>query len=183
MSFLELLAVISIITVFSSIAMPAANNFFTGDSLSIAASTLTTDVRIARYNAMQNQTYIRLIFAADQMGWKVEQAINFVTAEPIEGELTTDCEGDLNIYDSNNWETILDDEVHEIDPDIELEFNPAVPPTIVFRPDGTLSQGAGFSSPPIGTVEVKFVHEESSVSVWINPSGALESLEYYDETY
>lgn len=186
LSFFELAMVISIIAVFSSIAMPAANNFFGGDSLSVAASTLTTDVRVARYNAMQNQTYIRLMFASDQTGWKVQQAIDSGTEEPIEGELNPAVftVAVINDYDDiSNWETILDDELHEIDPDIDIQFTPGVPPTIMFRPDGTLAQGPGFLSKPIGSVEARFMHEESSLSVWITPSGALESLEYYDENY
>lgn len=181
---LELIVALSIIYVFSSIALTSSGNFFSGDAMTVAASKLTTDIRIARYSSMQNQTYTRLIFSSDKTAWEVQEAIDG-NGDAIVGQLPPEFDNAvINDYDDNtHWETIIDDDEHEVDPDIDIQFSPSAPPAIVFRPDGTLAQGPGIESRPIGTVEVKFIRDDSHASVFITPSGALESLEYYDKNY
>jgi prepilin-type N-terminal cleavage/methylation domain-containing protein len=50
---IEVMMMILIVAIMSSIALPATNNFFAGNRLAAAASILIQDVRRARYRAMQ----------------------------------------------------------------------------------------------------------------------------------
>lgn len=168
---MELLMIILVISVMSSLAFPTVDSFYSNDQVTAAASNLTSDIRYARGYAIDNQCYIRLRFLSDGSGWAVEEAWDNVGDTSLLTEPT-----ESHLY----WESILDEYEREILPSVSMEFEPASPPVIYFSPDGLLRAQIGFSGAPIRRVLVKFFFGNAEAAVDLSPAGAIESQAWYN---
>lgn len=187
-SLMELLVAVSIIAMFSSIALPSIDSLFNSEAATSHASTLTSDVRFARAWSLENQTYVRIVFNPDDYSSWVVQELTDNLGETISGDpgftMTT---AEMNDFDENPtyWRSIIDAPSREIDiGNIRLVFTPSVPPAIFFRPDGLLVSSPNSSANIFGTLNAKFLYDasgiDSGIEVDITPSGAIESSEYED---
>jgi len=187
-SLMEILVAISIVAVFSSIALPAVDGFYTAEAATSHASTLTSDVRFARAWSLENQTYVRIVFnPADYSIWVVQELTDGF-GETISGDPDFAMSpSETNDYseEPTYWRSIIDGPSREIDSGgIRLVFSPAVPPPVFFRPDGLLVSAPNSSASIFGTLKVKFLYDaagtDSGIEVDITPSGAIESSAYED---
>ena len=100
--------------------------------------------------------------------------------EPVTGEYTGDP---ANI----EWQSILGKEMREISTSVTIDFDPAFPAPIYFRPDGLLISDFNFNAAPIGTFHVSFVYDDSEdfegAKITVTPSGVIESEAYYKVEY
>lgn len=172
---MELLTIIVIVAVMSSVLVPAGTGFHASEQTFAAAAKLTAHVRMARYRAMEYQSYQRIDFEPGGDGWQVRELCDSVTNEAVTGE---PC-----LPTHNEWQSILGEEFMYLEPSITMTFDPDPPPSIYFRPDGLLVSGPSFNSAPLGILKVSFFysdHEYGAV-VDLSPAGAIESKAFYRE--
>ena len=173
----EILVVVMIISIMSSIILPPYNSFQATEQAFAAASSLVSDSRFARFHAIEYQTYTRIDFSSYSDGWYVQELCDSITGEPVVGEPIA----------SYTWKTILDVDMRELDPMVTINFSPDPPPTIYYRPDGVLVSDARFDSPPIGVTKATFVYDQNEdaqgAEVQLTPAGIIESRAYYREDY
>ncbi|GAB4281584.1 MAG: hypothetical protein Kow0029_26780 [Candidatus Rifleibacteriota bacterium] len=176
---MEVLCIVIIISVMSSIILPVASNFQTTELAFAEAGKLVADVRTARYRAMEHQCYTRIQFMPMENGWSVEELYDSATDEPVEGEpyLST----------HNAWKSFIDEEYREARSPIIMKFDPDPPSTIYFRPDGLLVSDAKFTAAPLGIQKVTFTAEDNEeaqgAELLITPAGVIESRAYYNENF
>lgn len=187
-SFMEILAVILILAVMLSFGMPSASQFFSTQKVSAQAALLSGDIRVARYWAMKNQTYTRLVFSTTSHSWVVQELTDSggdpIVGEPIAISMTAPEKED---YDENPtyWRSIIEGSAREIFPQVKETLTPATPKCFFFRPDGMVVTAPDVSAQPIVQLKVKFEIEnaETAIEVLITPAGVIESVEWYDENY
>ena len=185
-TFVEVMCVMIIISIVSSIALPAINNFHSADRCKAEASVLVSCIRQAKYQAMQDNCLNRIIFLKDgtsASSFKVqkfdpdtETTKTFDTIIQEDSHTTSGgASGSQASYDSNDWKTIADED--------EIEFNSSVDvdltqlgsiTTFYFKPDGYIYY---FNS------TIQILHEQriifkygsSAVAVDINALGVISS--------
>lgn len=177
---MEVLIVIMIISIMSSVIMPSYSGFQATEQAFAEAAKLVADFRMARYRAIEYQCYTRLRFSDLADGWFIEDLYDSGTNEPIVGEPTIAPSDFL-------WETVIGEEMRDLSPAITMTFAPDPPPILYFRPDGVLVASPTFNAPPIGVTEVTFVYSDNELAdgaaVSLNPAGIVESRAYYREDY
>lgn len=181
-SLVEILTVVMIVSIVASITLPVAENFFSSQQLAAEGSNLTSDIRMARSNAMANQVFTRLIFKSDLSSWIVQELID-ASGNPIVGEPTTADTVGATTYDENpsNWRSILDGNAHAVDPSVEVSVTPNTAPAIFFGPQGILSSAPSANAPPIGLTTIQMMLGPADMTVTISPAGVLESEAWYSE--
>lgn len=185
---MEMLVAISILAMFSSIALPSIDSFYHEETINTSAAELASDVRLARAWALENQTYVRIVFNPDGYSSWVVQELTDSLGESISGEpsvvMTSAEMNDYSEYPTY-WRSIIDSGFRELDSaKVELKFTPAVPAPVFFRPDGLLVSSPNSSASIFGTLKVRFFYEDlEGVEVDITPSGAIESVAYYNEDF
>ena len=173
---IEVMMMILIVAIMSSIALPATNNFFAGNRLAAAASILIQDVRRARYRAMQTGRTHRLVFldaTAETEGYMLQEF------NGLPSNLTSNSASKVNF----DWETILDDEERYFDPEVMVEIDPILPDCIFFRSDGLITEGVSFDSNLIPQAIATFTYGDSDLAVTINAMGVVSSEEVFEVEY
>jgi hypothetical protein len=173
---MEVLTIIMIVSVMSTVIMQSGSSFYATEQAYATASMLVSDIRMARYRAIEHQCYIELEFSPYNDGWYVRELCE--GGEPVTGEFT----GTLP-----EWESILGTEMRDISMAVTMEFDPAMPAKVYFRPDGLLVTDYNFNAAPIGAFHVSFVYEnsedEEGAKITVTPSGVIESEAYYKVDY
>ena len=170
---IEVMMMILIVAIMSSIALPATNNFFSGNRLAAAASVLIQDVRRARYRAMQTGKTHRLVFLDDSGNLEGYMVQEF---EGLPTNLSTNSDSKTN-YD---WETILYEDERFFDPEVIVEIDPILPDCIFFRSDGLIVEGVSFDANLIPQAIATFTYGDSDLAVTINAMGVVSSEEVFE---
>lgn len=177
---MEVLMVVMIISVMSSIILPSYSGFQATEQAFAEAGKLVADFRMARYRSIEYQCYTRLRFSSLDDGWFIEELYNNITDEPVEGEPFI-APGDFR------WDTVIGEDMRELNPSVNMSFAPNPPPIIYFRPDGISVSAPSFNAPPIGVTKVTFVYSDNEFAdgavVELTPAGVVESRAYYREDY
>lgn len=185
---MEILVVVSVIAAMSSIAFPAADNFYASQFTTAQAAILIADIRLARANAMDKQVYHRLLFSSDKTEWIVQEYTDSSGLE-LPGEVDSadigigTAKSDTFEVVSAKWLSALDSESRKVDPGITIETAPAIPSAIFFRPDGMIVDKPTFEGCPIPVLKVTFKKSSAATDVSITPAGGIESVEWFDENY
>ncbi|MFZ2958659.1 MAG: prepilin-type N-terminal cleavage/methylation domain-containing protein [Candidatus Ozemobacteraceae bacterium] len=171
---MEIMATISIVAVFSSIALPATDNFMSGARATAEAATLVGDIRLGRYEAIRSQQVNRM-----NLG-KLAIA-NIYTLETF----TKDVESNptsVDVGNPANWANLLEIPRRELSPEVVIT-NSSNLNTLFFRPDGMIVSSWTPQSPglPISPVTIQFNYGNATMTVMISGCGALTSEEYYEE--
>ncbi|MBI3039197.1 prepilin-type N-terminal cleavage/methylation domain-containing protein [bacterium] len=170
---MEILAVISIVSIFVSVLGQASNNFFSAQTVSASARTLVDDVRLARYGAMSEQHYYRLFFTSDGAGYSVQ----VYDDAPIISSV--DFSASLTDINSPKWGNAIDSPIREFDPEVTF-LKPPTLNVIFFRYDGMLVSEPTGDSPPIPDFIATFTYGSAVLTVNINAAGVMASEEYYE---
>ena len=184
----ELLAVAILIATIVDVVLPSSDAFFSNQKIAAQGAVLTSDVRYARSCAMETQVYHRLVFSSDKTKWIVQRycdaAGNDKPGEVDAADIGTTI-GKSHYYEETNvkWQSVVEGDSREIEPTVELEFQPTTPRPIFFRPDGFLADSPTFTGAPVGITTVKFKSGPAEMQVDITAAGAIESLEWFDENY
>lgn len=191
---MEVMACMVIISIVSSITLPAINNFRSSDRVKAEAQLLVSAIRHAKYTALQDNVLIRIIFNQDGSCFK-EQLFTADGTEENEGALSSTVEEIiLNDYanilaekDSSNyeygydWSTLGDTEETEFNPSTEVDISDFlglggvigdVGGVLYFKPDGYIYTDAGNK---ISEIRIIFKHGNSALAVDINALGVIAS--------
>ncbi len=178
---MEIITVMAIISVVSSIVLPAITNFYSSERVKAEAEILVQNVRLGKYKAMQEQALHRLIFSPGGDAYKVQ-----IHADYLKGATPPDLSTVLTDagYDSLNWESILENEENSIDPMVVVTREAYLQPRIIyFWPDGCLMthDSTGISEANkkrLGECFVLFEYGSSRIRVYLNAYGVLSSESY-----
>ena len=202
---MEVMACMIIISIVSSITLPAIDNFHSSDLVKADAQLLVSAIRHAKYTALQDNVLIRIIFNEDGSCFK-EQLFTNEGDEENEGALSSTVEEIiLNDYanilaekDSSNyeygydWSTLGDTEETEFNSGTEVDISDFsglggtvgdVGGTLYFKPDGYIYAS---SQHKISEVRVIFKRGNAALAVDINALGVIASEAFSrndDDTY
>ncbi len=177
-TFVEVMCVMIIISIVSSIALPAINNFHSSERCKAEASILVSYIRQAKYQAMQENSLNRIIFLKDGIygtAFKV-QKYNNVDDEGNDLNYLQNVDQKIeanqdNYNEENNWNTIADIDEIEFNSSVEVEL-PSTLKTIFFKPDGYLYNE---NKNIISEQRIIFKYGSSAVAVDINALGVISS--------
>jgi len=174
---MELLAVISIIAILTSVALPAVDNFFSSQRVAAEANRFIQWVRFAKYQAMETQVYHRLYFVPDQGGYQVT-----AYERPTGWDAPTAVQdlSDAQSPTTTNWVDATGEYTVEYDPVVWVDPPPTLP-MIFFRPDGMLVTSPSYDGDPIPDLVATFTYGSSILTVNLTQIGVRASEEYYEE--
>jgi prepilin-type N-terminal cleavage/methylation domain-containing protein len=178
---MEIMTVMAIIAVVSSIVLPGAANFYSSERIKAVAEVMVQNIRMAKYRAMQEQALHRMIFSPGGDTYKIQMHIGY-----FEGGTPPDLSTVLTEegYDSLNWESVLESEEVEIDPGVTVTRDVYLAPRVIyFWPDGYLVTGvAGTigenSKNLLPECHILFEYGSSRIRVYLNAMGVLSSESY-----
>lgn len=175
---MELLTTIILIGVVTSVTLPNVSNFYSSTRVSTEAEKFVSNVRFARYKAIQEQKIIRLIFDTIVDAYKIQEYTGNTAINPIDGS----SDG----YDNPNWESVLFET--ELVMDFGISFDKGTLPNIIyFWPDGFIVKRLSTPPPPKDISEDKailsehyltFTYANSSIRVILNAIGVISSTSY-----
>ena len=183
---IEIMCVLIIISIVSSIALPAINNFHSSDRCKAEASVLVSYIRQAKYQALQDNCVNRLIFSPEND----EDSGNYFKIQKYEPPEGAEHNGLLDIissgddedikYDGDNWTSIADTEEIEINSSVEVDIASLSIPTttdkdlliIYFNTDGFLYD---VNNAKISEQRIVFKYGSAAVAVDINALGVISS--------
>lgn len=175
---IEMLMVMGIISVVSSIVLPGVTNFYSGERVKAAAEIFVQNIRFAKYQAMQGQALHRLIFSPTGDSYLIQIHTGY-----LEGNVPPDLTSNMPdaSYDDNHWESILEEDEIVIDPGVKVIRE--LPDIIYFWPDGFMVThplgGISESSKTyIPEFYVLFEYGSSRIRVYLNAGGVLSSEAY-----
>lgn len=181
-SLMEVICVMIIISIVSSITLPAINSFHSSERVKAEADILVSYIRQARYQAIQSNRPNRIIFDdEDSNFFKVQTLID---DEPFAGiDSFTDSGG----YDSNKWVSIADSEEIEINSSVEVDINSfqtngsSFDRALYFSPDGYLYVVTSATSPTVHKMteqRLVFRYGSAALAVDLNALGVISSRAY-----
>ena len=178
----EVMCVLVIISIVSSIAMPAINNFHSAERCKAEASVLVSYIRQAKYQAMQDNCVNRLIFSPEGSAFKIQKydpepesnaAFNDIITKD---ELSSEIHSQSDRYGLDDWKSIADEEEILINSSVEVEFSNYLNTihAIYFKPDGYIyCYDSGVQILP--EERILFKYGSSAVAVDINALGVISS--------
>ncbi|MBQ3644898.1 MAG: prepilin-type N-terminal cleavage/methylation domain-containing protein [Candidatus Riflebacteria bacterium] len=169
---IEIMCVLIIISIVSSIALPAINNFHSSDRCKAAASILVNYIRQAKYQAMQDNCFNRIRFAKNS-----SDDSNSIFVETYEGSNPT-LRGAMS--EDNYWASIADEDEVTIDSSVEVDLSKfdCLDRIIYFKPDGFIYEhddSAANSEKIISEQTIVFKYGSAAVAVDINALGVISS--------
>ena len=171
---MEIIVVIAIVSVVSSVAMDNAGSFFSGQRVQSEALTFIQDIRAARYSALANQMFRRVIFSTDFLSYRVQ------TYDNGGATVVANMNDAKTNFASAVWTSVIDSDSREFDPEVAVAV-PADMSVIFMRPDGLLVGTPKDDGEPIPDYIATFTYGNSAVAVNINAIGVAASREYYEE--
>ena len=197
-TFIEVVCVMIIISIVSSIAMPAINNFHSAERCKAEASVLVSYIRLAKYTAMQDNCVNRLIFSPEGGAFKIqkydpetESNELFDNIISIKSESAAGNQSDR--YELEDWKTIADEDEVVFNSSVELEISSNLSSihAIYFKPDGYLYCYNNTKINLLSEERILFKYGSSAVAVDINALGVIsseaipneENEEYFDDKH
>ena len=203
MTLIEIMCVLVIISIVTSITLPSINNFRSSERCKAEASIFVSYVRQAKYQAIQENTLNRIIFnkdgdTYDGNTFKV-QVYSGSSVSSFDDIITSNAEG-INDYDSLDWESIADTDEIELDSSVEVDISELIVKDtrkdkniIYFKPDGYIYRRIKGSKSVDDTADttdiaayvpeekIIFKYGSSGLAVNINALGVISSEAIADE--
>ena len=185
---IEIVTVIMLISIVLGVALPAIGNMFSSQAVSFEASNFVETIRQGRYRAMETQAVHRLIFSDDWTAYKLETDTCQDSDTPTT-ETDTDSTEDNN-YETpshpDRWQSVLDSDEYEINPDVDFIRTADTPKCIFFMPDGTIVTRldttklvSESNSYPLGETKISFIYGESAITILYGYLGVISSGAYH----
>jgi len=174
---MEVLAVLAIVSIVTSIVLPGVSNFYSGLQVKAEAEIFVQNVRLARYKAIEEQAVYRLIFpsATDRTYYRVQTHLAFDPdlALTYSGVSLGTPESD---YADTNW---VDVDVEEYA--FETEIVSDLPPVLYFWPNGQIYTDPNINNiaaTPIPEYYIGFNYGSAGIKVIITSMGVFSSESY-----
>jgi prepilin-type N-terminal cleavage/methylation domain-containing protein len=171
---IEVLAVLIIISIVSSIVLPGATNFYSGTRVKSEAEIFVQNVRLTRYRAIEEQALYRLIFETNGVyeNYKIQTHRGF---DPDSG-ITYTGAFELATYFSVNWADV--DEEVMIDPAMTVLSD--LPQVIYFWPNGQIyySSNINVAASTISEHFIAFQYGSAGIRAIVNALGVFSSESY-----
>lgn len=177
---IEIMCVLIIISIVSSIAMPAINNFHSAERCKAEASVLVSYIRQAKYQAMQDNCINRLIFSPEGGAFKIQkydpETESNDTFDDIIIKKSEQANGAEARYGQDDWKSIADEEEILFNSSVEVEFSSYFNTinAIYFKPDGYIYCYNG-NIQILPEERILFKYGSSAVAVDINALGVISS--------
>ncbi len=177
----EIMCVLVIISIVSSIAMPAISNFHSAERCKAEASVLVSYIRQAKYQAMQDNCLNRIAFLKDgdtATAFKVQKFEKEDSLSNLATNISSAISADKNytkdesLYNAQNWESIADTEELEFNSSVEVDLSLFSPRALYFMPDGYIYDT---NNAKITEQRIIFKYGSSAVAVDINALGVISS--------
>ncbi len=186
---MEVMACMIIISIVSSITLPAIDNFHSSDRVKADAQLLVSAIRHAKYTALQDNVLIRIIFNEDGSCFK-EQLFIDEGDEENEGATTTDMstlisndyanllaeKSESDYEDGYYWASIGDTEETEFSSGTEVDLSDfsstIVNQVLYFKPDGYIYTSG---DQKCSELRVIFKRGGAALAVDINALGVIAS--------
>lgn len=173
MTLIEIMCVLVIISIVTSITLPSINNFRSSERCKAEASILVSYIRQAKYQAMQDNCFKRIEFAN-----QAEDDPNEFSVETYEGIQKTSLYAAMS--DFTNWASISDEDKVTIDSSVEVDLKDftCFNKTIYFKPDGYIYEhddSHDDTETIISEQRIVFRYGSSAVAVDINALGVISS--------
>lgn len=179
LTMVEILAVMLIISVVSSVALPAIDNFRSSDRCKAEASKFVDSIRQAKYQAMQENCLNRIKFSDDGDFYQIERYkpdTSLAFDDIIKADNSIIGSRSSERYDSNNWESIGDEEIIDFDSSVEVDLANFSEKIIYFKPDGYIYKyNNNNDAEPIPEYEIYFKYGSAEIKVILNSLGVLSS--------
>lgn len=180
---MEILSVMAVLSVVGSVALPAVNNFFSGQKVTAQALEFVSHIRTARSMAIESQAVHRLVFDTYHAGYKVEVFRGY--DEDVVGvTLVTDHPNSIN-FNNSDWKPVLSESSFDFDPGIEVTVENILPNCLFFWPNGKIVTHIDPAQPLsesniIGIPEcyVMMVHGNGGIRIILNAYGVFASESY-----
>ena len=179
---IEIMCVLIIISIVSSIAMPAINNFHSAERCKAEASVLVSYIRQAKYQAMQDNCINRLIFSPEGGAFKIQKYDPETESNDTFDNIINKSESAPTIhsqsdrYELDDWKSIADEEEILFNSSVEVELSPFLNTihAIYFKPDGYIyCYNSNIQILP--EERILFKYGSSAVAVDINALGVISS--------
>ncbi len=180
-TFVEVMCVMIIISIVSSIALPAINNFHSSERCKAEASVLVSYIRQAKYQAMQDNCLNRIAFLKDgdtATAFKVQKYEKEDSLSNLATNISSAILADKNytqdesLYNAQYWESIADTEELEFNSSVEVDLALFSPRALYFMPDGYIYDT---NNAKITEQRIIFKYGSSAVAVDINALGVISS--------
>lgn len=179
---MEIMTVMAIISVVSSIVLPGISNFYSSERVKAEAEVLIQNIRAAKYRAMQEQALYRLVFAPGGDAYKIQIHTGYLEGNTPPTLTTALAEPD---YDGAMWESVLESDEILIDPLIMVTREAYLlgHPVVYFWPDGTLvtNDSGGITEANrirLGECYILMEYGSSRIRIYLNAQGVLSSESY-----
>jgi prepilin-type N-terminal cleavage/methylation domain-containing protein len=195
---MEVLTGLAIISIITSVVLPGIANFYSSTRVKAEASILVSNIRMARYKAIQEQSLHRIIFHPDGGAYKIQAFIpdydlDYAGGVPKSNSaagVTIDADA-MTEYESPNWASVIDEEERVIDPGIEIYKSTFLPDIIFFRPNGFIYYDFPLDNvfndldqAPLPECFVTLVYGSAAIRIIVNTMGVLSSEAYQvDDDY
>lgn len=189
-TFMEVLTALAIISIVSSIVLPAMDNFFSSTRVEANAENFSSCLRKAKYSAIQQQALHRIIFHPDDNEYKVQAYIpdielGFPHSSDTNVSLLADA---LDEYESVDWTSITDEDYCCVDPGVTIYKSSCLPQIIFIRPNGSFYYDSvadnifnGSDISPLPECMATFIYGEAAIKVLINSFGVISSESYHKD--
>lgn len=172
---MEFLAVISIVAIVASIAVPNAVNFYANMQASAAAKEFIANVRYARNLALSFQQPVRFKIVTNYYRIDI-----FDPSNSIEDGVNLDTA----FSNSSNWTVVTQYSMQESLPKVHMSCE-GITDAIFITPRGIFTDASWSyyrTEIPLKPVYIHFCYNEiATVTVTINGYGVVSSKEYYEE--
>lgn len=176
---MEIMVSMLIISVVSSVTLPAIDNFHSADRVKTDAQLLVSAIRHAKYTALQDNVLIRIVFNSDGSCFK-EQIYTGSKTDKNSVIKTDSIHTDTSKYElDSEWSSISDTEETEFNPSTEIDFNEFFKEistkVIYFKPDGYIYYNKPPSVLKIPEERLIFKYGNAAIAVDINSLGIISS--------
>ncbi|MBF0501724.1 MAG: hypothetical protein HQM09_16415 [Candidatus Riflebacteria bacterium] len=172
---LELMAIVSVVAVVSTLALPSVGNFQSGARAGAEARIFLADVRAARYEAINTGHVHRLVLTkiATDNTYSVEQFSH--------GPEDPTIPGPNDVADPAQWWSILDEATRELSPEVTVTADQI--DTIYFTPAGKLvsNWSWGEDGVMIFPRQIFFNYGNATMTITLTAFGGYSSTESYEE--
>ena len=180
----EIMCVLVIISIVSSIAMPAINNFHSAERCKAEASVLVSYIRQAKYQALQDNSLNRIIFSKDGTSAEAFKVQKYEVEENENLDIETALTSTKLSYNSTHWVSIADEEEILFNSSVEVDLSQLDNgiTAFYFQPDGFIYKD---KTNKISEQRIIFRYGSSAVAVDINALGVIcsEAIPVDDNDY
>ncbi len=176
---IEVMCVLIIISIVTSIALPSINNFYSSERCKAEASILVDYIRQAKYQAIQENSLNRIIFNEEDGAYKV-QTYDSESSYVMNSQIKSNSDISITDYNDDDWASIADEEEIEFNPVLEVDVKAFTDSTnhygaIYFKPDGYIYVSDGTNVSLLSEKRITIKYGNAAIAIDVNALGVISS--------